>query len=428
MKAISYAVAVALVGGVTSANNEDPAEKPLPSTEKSIAEEVALEDGETEGLIPSAYTTLFKNQNTEMVWGGRMYLDAGFFTADSSYVDDNSGIGGDGAEFRTARLFVKGTIYDSVEFKLQNEFDPNRENNLKDAFIAMTTPVGKIKVGHFKEPFSIEQLTSSRFITFMERSLGDVFAPSRNIGLQVSGYDEEFGDLNWAAGVFRNSIDGGPAIGEGQYSYTGRLTATAFNEEDSSSVLHYGGAISFRSDRRGRNTLTDEPEIHLLLPLGGFLFQPSSGAMMYNLEAAWVDGPVSLQGEYFASTTEATGQDIEGTGYYVMGSYFLTGEKRNYQAKGGKFARVQVRDNYDGGGGSGAVELKGRISSRDFDAAAAVLPTAFPGNELTNYSLGLNWYLNPNTRIMFDYIHSEYESGATDDSLDGIMVRFQVDF
>ena len=47
---------------------------------------------------------------------------------------------------------------------------------------------------------------------------------------------------------------------------------------------------------------------------------------------------------------------------------------------------------------------------------------------MTDTTLGVNWYLNPNTRVMFNYVHSEFEDGAVDDSADMFMMRFQVDW
>ena len=383
---------------------------------------------EEEALLPSTYKTLFQSRNVTARWGGRIFLDAGFITADASYIDDEGGIGGDGAAFRSARLWAEGTVHDAVDFKAEYEFVDDDGYQFEDVFIAMRTPLGKIRVGHFKEPFSLEQMTDARYITFTERSVADAFAPARNIGLMVEGYEQGFNDLNWAVGVFRPSDDGSPSLGEGQYSFTGRLTSTAYNQNDSSQLLHYGGALSYRADDRGTSTLTSDPEISLLAPLGGIMMQPSDGGFDWNVELAWVDGPISLQGEYFVSTTDATGGDIDASGYYVMGSYFMTGEKRQYQADGGVFGRVKVGGNYDGGGGSGTLELKVRYSTREFDSAPSVTPTPFIGNELTNYSAGLNWYLNPHTRIMLDYVHSEYESGSTNDSMEGVVVRFQLDF
>jgi phosphate-selective porin OprO/OprP len=420
MKASLHAAAIALLGGLASANT--PNSDPPDDGNLPLAEENQTEEGESAGLIPSTYKTLFKNDNIDMTWGGRTYFDLGFFSADPSYVDDSGGIAGDGAEFRTVRFFAKGTIYNSVDFKTQIQFEGGGGNKFKDVYIGMKTPIGKVRVGHFKEPFSIEKLTSSRFITFMERSLGDVFAPGRNIGLQVSDYVEELHNFNWAVGIFRDSKDGQLSQGEGQYSVTGRLCGTIFNNADFSHVLHLGSALSLRSDTMGMTDLTEEPEIHLLADLGGAMI-PSEGALHWNLGTAWVNGPISAQAEFFMTSVDGgtSGVDADYTGGYLFGSYFLTGEQRNYKANGGRFDRIKMTDSLDGSGGSGAIELKARISMNDFNDG----PT---DNEINNYSAGVNWYLNPNTRIMFDYIHSEYQSGATDDSLDGLMIRFQIDF
>ena len=75
---------------------------------------------------------------------------------------------GDGTKFRRARLFAKGVIYDNWKFKTQVDFADN-EVSAKDLYIKYTgfKPT-TVTIGQHKEPFSLEELTSSRYSTFME--------------------------------------------------------------------------------------------------------------------------------------------------------------------------------------------------------------------------------------------------------------------
>ena len=104
---------------------------------------------------------------------------------------------------------------------------------------------------------------------------------------------------------------------------------------------------------------------------------------------------------------------------YIQGSYFLTGEKRNYKTSSGAFDRVKPKENFRFGGGPGAWEAAVRYSSIDLDDSGV------SGGELKDITVGLNWYLNPNTRIMWDYIRADLDD-VGDANL--FLMRFQVDF
>jgi phosphate-selective porin OprO/OprP len=95
---------------------------------------------------------------------------------------------------------------------------------------------------------------------------------------------------------------------------------------------------------------------------------------------------------------------------YVFGSYFLTGEHRGYNRTRGSFDQVDVlrpviRSRNDPRGGCGAVELAVRFSY--FDMSSPNLPPDVNGasarTRLYEPTVGVNWYLNSYTRIMFNY-------------------------
>ena len=54
----------------------------------------------------------------------------------------------------------------------------------KDMYIGLARiPVlGNFQVGHFKRPASLDSLTSSNYLTFIERSLANTFFKTRNTG------------------------------------------------------------------------------------------------------------------------------------------------------------------------------------------------------------------------------------------------------
>ena len=134
--------------------------------------------------------------------GGRLMADFGWI--DGSAIEGDLGTDlEDGAEFRRARLYAAGDIYKELAFKLQFDFAGGHAA-AKDIYLKFKkVPVaGNVTVGHFKEPFSLEELTSSKYITFMERALPNAFAPGRNMGIMANDTlcDKR---ATWAVGLFR---------------------------------------------------------------------------------------------------------------------------------------------------------------------------------------------------------------------------------
>lgn len=84
-------------------------------------------------------------------------------------------------------------------------------------------------------------------------------------------------------------------------------------------------------------------------------------------------------------------------------AYLLTGETREYFPERGILGTVTPRRNFGLGKsrGPGAWEVTARISHIDLNDSFV------HGGEATNYSLGLNWYMNPNFRVMWNYIHAD---------------------
>lgn len=324
----------------------------------------------------------------------------------------------DGTEFRRVRLYMQGLVYGNLEYKLQVDF-AGGDVDLKDVYLGLTDfPVGKFRVGHFKEPFSLDELTSSKYLTFLERGLPNAFAPGRNTGFMLhnTALDDR---ATWAIGLFRDTDDTGMNVDDGGYNITGRITGLPWYENKGASLLHVGAAYSYRHPDDSLR-YRSRPETHLtdrFVDTGAFA---SDEVDLLGLEAAWVEGPLSLQGEYvMASPKLLAGSDPDFRGYYGQASYFLTGEHRQYKTSSAAFDRVKPKKNVGQAGGFGAWEVKARYSHIDLDSESIA------GGELDDISAGVNWYLNPNTRAMWDYIHADTNDRG---KADIVMMRFQVDF
>ena len=354
--------------------------------------------------------------------GGRIQHDYGYFVEDGDIERRLGADFGDGTEFRRARVYIAGTIYDNIDFKAQYDF-AGGDADFKDVYLGMSKLpyVGHVRVGQFKEPFSIEELTSSNYTTFMERSLVNTFAPGRQVGMMV--YDTLLDKrMTWAAGFFRQTDDYGDGTGGRDYDVTARLTGLPIYEGKGERLLHLGASYSHRNYEGDTIRFRARPEAHLsprLVDTG--VFSAEYGDFIGS-EVAYVDGPFSIQGEYVHSFIESRDPWVGNPAFCafsVQASYFLTGEHRPYKTSSGTFDRVRPLANYGKDGGKGAWELAARYSQLDLNG------DRIDGGRLRDLTLGLNWYLNPSVRTMWNYVLADPSKGG-DVSI--FMWRFQVAF
>jgi phosphate-selective porin OprO/OprP len=292
--------------------------------------------------------------------------------------------------------------------------------------------VGNFRIGQFKSPFSLEYMTSSKYLTFMERGLNTEVAPRRNTGFMLhnNALDKR---MKWAASIYRTADDFGDSQGdsttEGGYSFAGRITGLPWYKDNGKKLIHMGFSYSYQNAFENKFEFDSEAETDFtekFVSTGEFA---AEYAHLYNPELALVFGPFSLQTEYtyvhVNTTGSISGQNPDFTGFYVYGSYFLTGEHRKYDKKDGEFGRVRPNNNFNWGKGLGAVELAARYSELDLS------DKDIEGGRLNDVTLGLNWYLNPSTRVMFNYVHADLDLSSLNiknGNADIASVRFQIDF
>jgi phosphate-selective porin OprO and OprP len=306
-----------------------------------------------------------------------------------------------GHEFRRARLSVSGTVRDNIEFKAEYDF-AGGVAGFKDVWLGMKSVpyVGTVRLGHFKEPFSLDELTSDPFVTFMERGLPNAFAPSRNVGIMLTNscLDDR---LTWAAGAFQNADDFGNGLGQ-NWDFTGRVTGLPCAKANDR-FIHAGLGLSFRNPPDGAVRYSARPEAHLAPKLVDTGTIAADSVTLIGPELAIEHGPFSLQGEYtVAKVNTSAGPDVDFQSYYVLGSYFITGENRPYRRTTGVFDRVIPKRSFlDGHGGPGAWEVAMRYSNIDLNDGPVT------GGKLNDWTFGVNWYLNPVTRFTLNYVMAD---------------------
>ena len=321
-----------------------------------------------------------------------------------------------GTEFRRVRFFNSGKVYGNVKYKLQLDFAGGGVS-FKDVYMEVAMPyAGNLKVGHFKEPFRLEALTSSKYITFMERALPIAFSPERNVGVMLH---ESFMDdkLSIQAGLFREASSGNDKMIDDVRNITTRITFLPINNDNN--LLHLGAAFSSRSSSDDTYSVSSRAENHLGTKLLDMDLDNVTGMNLMGAEMAFVMGSFSVQGEYVMNSVEAM-EDYSFSGYYGQVSYFLTGEKRKYKNSLAGFDRVKPNKNMKEGEGLGAFELAARYSSMDLSEAHA--------GTLNDITVGLNWYLNPCTRLMFNYVMGTLDDHGVETTENTFQCRMQIDF
>jgi phosphate-selective porin OprO/OprP len=367
----------------------------------------------------------------------------------------------DGAQFRRLRIGARGTSFEVLEYSLGVDFALANQPSYLDNYIEWRELpwLQNVRVGHYFEPFSLERVTQNRNNTFMERSLVDTFAPARNMGIMTYGNTEN--ELaTWAIGTFRTNSDntGNDSFDSGQ-ALTMRATWLPWWDDasDGRFYMHLGAAYSYRDAYNDQVRFRNTPEIRKQQPanvLGPVKVPPSNyqngvpspfapifvdtgnisanNFQLFDPEFALIMGPLSLQSEYaFAMVDQIGGPSLFFNGYMAQVSYFLTGEHRPYDRKLGIHKRMEpfedffrVRTASRGiQTGLGAWEIAARFSNIVLNDAN------IKGNNLTDFTIGLNWYINPYTRWKFNYVHAFLQDDRVGNSLtDAYGMRFDFDF
>jgi len=408
-----------LVGAPSTADNATDLVARVEKLEKQATEEAKPNDFRFYWKDGLRFDT--RDGTVKMRLSGRMHNDWGWASQGRG---SKAALGDveDGVEFRRLWLGVSGTLYDDVLFSMMFDFAAGNAN-LKDAYVGMQNvpAVGTLLIGHMKEPFSLEEMTSTNYLTFLEHGLPHVFAPSRNVGVRANStcFDER---VTWAVGAFRDADDTGMHLADDGYSATGRVTMLPIYTDEGRRLVHVGAAYSHRQPEDDTVRYRERPEYHnsqRFVDTANFV---SRSQDLLGLEAAAVYGPVSLQAEYMRlwADRQPPNRDAQFDGFYFQASWLVTGEHRPYDRKNGVFSRVKPRRDFRlKQQGWGAWELAARYSCLDLNDAGIA------GGEMDDYTFGLNWYLNPNVRMTFNYIHSDVRGAGEADLFGG---RVQVDF
>ncbi len=403
----------------------------------SVAAPVSADEGSGEIIVKRLFGI------RDVTFGGRLFNDWMEWTSFDCEMEDAFGedafVGA--TEFRSARIHMKGDIHDHLRFFVDYDF-AGGDATLKDAYAEVhgIPAVGNVRVGHIREPFTLEGLTSNKYVTFMESALPAAFNPWRNNGFMLHNTAID-GRMTWAAGAFRDVDKYGQGSGADEMSYTARLTGTPVWQDGGRTMIHVGGSVSLRHPDGGSVRYKAAPENHMAPILIDTGNTGTESVTQLGVEVAAVMGSIYLQGEYvqvgvdLSPMVEPDSLDLREardvaeeaafTGYYVQASWMLTGEHRPFKAgcvAGVKPATTFMDD------GWGALELAVRYSNLDLsDPEACIDPEHGhdSARQLTDMTIGLNWYMGANSRVMLNYVMSDLEDVGTSATF---MTRFQIVF
>lgn len=328
-------------------------------------------------------------------------------------------------EIRRGRLYLRGDLGEAFAFKAELDF-AGAAVGFRDVYLQLKDFVGAtLTVGQFKEPFSLEWSSGSNDITFLERSAPvSAFNPDRSTGLGLAGSVAGDMPLTWAVGVFHaeSNPNSGNGVGDGRYALTGRLTWAPIHKDGGKQVVHVGASGSLRAV--DGYTAATRPEARTV---GNWLstgtLADADGVTLLGAELAGIWGPASLQAEFLQARVDSdSADDPTLSGWYVQGTYTLTGESRVY--RDGIISRPRPNSPFQGiGNGTGAIELAARYSQLDFSDIA-------DNREMSVVSFGANWYLTQNVVLKTNYILATLDAygDLNGDQGEAFGVRFQVTF
>ena len=258
--------------------------------------------------------------------------------------------------------------------------------------------VGAIRFGQSKTPVSFEGVTTSTQTTFIELAVpSQAVYENRRVGL-----DWAIQRPHWLAslGYYGENLTGK------NRGHTWAARAAWMPIHASTEVLHLGVAASQERPYGLVNALGVQQPASASFkapPEAGLTSVSliSSGTLSHvdhinrlGLEGLWIGGPWSVQSEYLRAQTrfDVPRPNYNLGGYYVFGSWVLTGESRQYHD--GNVSNVIPAHPW------GAVEFALRYSELDLNDGRVL------GGREHDWTAGANWYIGSHLRLQANYIRA----------------------
>lgn len=447
---MSLSMTLAFVLSLTQAQDPKPQPKPEPKVEAPKADapkvEMPKERSPIDVWFEDGLRFKSKDGNFEAKIGGR-YL-AHYRTIFDRPQDTVAPVRSVPNTFftRQARLETEGTLLKEWGYKVQVDFasgaisqpagtaGSNVSGTLRDGFVEWKKyKEFQVRMGQFFEPISQEDISSTRFIDFAERSIMNRLLPGREIGVQVAG---NLGAVSYAVMLCNGNAllnDQGRAVTDSndQKEVAALLRYSPFlgSEDDALKGLRFGLAGSYgvvdRVAAGGFDLTSTELSITYAEATGTTLFD--TFRVRVNPQISYSCGPFAFRGEYLYRVDGIQAgpapDGLRTKGWYGYATYILTGENKKVED------RIVPLDDW------GAVELGFRVAQVHIDDAftSTIFSAASNANTATSYTFGVNWWVARNVRITLNVIREKYNNPLVFDREDrsmfmGAILRAQVDF
>ncbi len=371
---------------------------------------------------------------------GRVHADLRTFSEDSTNANS-----ADTFDVRRAYLGVSGKVYGDWGYAVNADFGALGAD-LDVAHVDYNGLPVKLRMGQFKMPFSLEELTSSRFLDFQERGFANGLVPGKERGLMFHGQAGKGFVYAVAAsnGSGKNANETSAVVDDKDL-----LARVAVNIAEMTgnkdAIIHLGaayttGTIPVAAGPSGR---TEGRGLTFFTPLaftGTETDRERTGA-----ELILAVNQFKLQGEMINANFSGTSAggvsyDRDISSYYASISWLITGEKYSDAYKSGGWGAIKPNRAFKKGAeGWGAWEVGLRYSvwdAGDFtssNAAGTGVLTAGTTNEAEAITVGLKWIPNTNTRVYLNYIQTDFDTpvavvGGTTEDETAVTLRAAVFF
>lgn len=348
-----------------------------------------------------------------------------------TFIDDNPLLkGNDSFLLRRARPILEGAVFRDFDYQFVPDFGGSSVQIFDANLNYRARPELQLRVGKFKGPVGLEQLQSDAFLPFNERSLASALVPARNVGVELWG-DVAEGRLSYAVGVFNGDGDGRNSNNSDfndQKEFAGRIFAQPFKLSESSPLQGIGFGLGGSYSEVSSNALGLPGTTGGTLPgytTDGqqqfFAYNPLVGTVVadgphwrISPQGSYAYGPFGLLGEYVISHQAVWNPaalrraELDHAAAQISAQWVLTGEPASFTGITPKHPFTWT------GGGWGAWQLVGRFSRLDIDNATfrGFSDSATSANAATAWSVGVNWWLNKNVRLLTSFSHTVFSGGG----------------
>lgn len=380
------------------------------------------------------------DDNFKFKIGGRLHADASFSNDDDFFNSAGERVeANDGTEIRRARLLFKANFFKDWAYVAQIDFADNKVG-IKDMNLAYKgLGFMDIRVGSQKQAFSREQQESSNDLLFIERSVAAAITNptvDRALGLNLFAYNKA---STAQVGIYGDTIDANKrkTFADEGWAVSSRITHAPLLDLEQNRIINIGVNGNYR-EPNDAGDINDKPlklateTTHMSnLKLVNASINNVDRIFMVGGDATAVMGPLSFGGEYTHMWIDRTQGEstLSFKGWFAEAAWTLTGESRNF--KKGEFYRIKPNNNFSFSKGHwGAWEVAFRYGQVDLN------DSGFKGGEQDNITFALNWYVNPNVRLMANYMRvldvkdSPYATrkGGNPDGTNSFLFRSQLAF